>query len=335
MTTSASALHPRTRRRRPEFLALWREAWQHELCRLFRAKPRWSLTPGLAGAAILVVWALFIGGTGLAVAAYPEATHVECDWFTCHYRMLEQIDHPLETLPGLVSSLLFGSMCLILPGLLLILSAWSVVRIVRGRAQFRFRGITLASAWHNDVITLLTLTPPAPDGLVRIRLLCRLNGIWRQRALIALVFSVLATYFVSVHVVYPIFWWLGPWQQWGAQLLLVLLWGGAVVVGLIWLVTLQLLSEVGYQSDRGLVGGGWQTLVPAGVLLALGSVIGLSRLHMLSFENLRYHDANVHAVVSMPLILILTAAPLSALNYALAQAVFHYRTNHLDRHPAR
>ena len=55
-----------------------------------------------------------------------------------------------------------------------------------------------------------------------------------------------ATYFLSLHVFYPIFWWLGPWRQWAAQIGLVLLWSGAVAVWSVTLTAYATLDEVTY-----------------------------------------------------------------------------------------
>ena len=301
-------------------LASWRVSWDHALARYYRARPRWTLTPRLGALGVGLVWGLGLSGTALGVALYPEATHVTCDWFSCHYPLLER-STPFEVVSQFLTWVLMFVPCLIMLGAF----GLAVRALVRGQRRGGPRGPLIATAWHNGVIQLLTITPLGPQGLVRVRFLARLYGLWQQRALIAMLLGVVATYFLSLHILYPIFWWLGPWRQWAVQIGLVLLWSGAVAVWGVTLAAYATLNEVTYNPKPGGLTPNWSSV---SMLVLIGMVLTPIVVAIVNFQlwgALSYHDANTLAVVSAPVILILVGLVYAVINYRLAGWIFRLR----------
>ncbi len=293
-------------------LSPWRAAWNHALAAYYRGQTAPCRFLHLEAAAARLVWGLFLGGTALGVAAYPQAADVTCDWFACHYP-LTRIGHPLETVIGMLTSLLMIGYCLLPLALLLI----AVVLFFRRRRSYR-SPLTLASGWSNGATALLAITPLGPEGLVRVRFLARLYGFWRRRALIAVILGAVATVIVSWHILWPIFWWLGTWGQWSAQLILVALWCLAAVAWMVNLAAHSTLEEVTFTNHPALFQLDWRAL-PA--LTTIGSLITpplLGRLYFSTHVFLGYHDANALSVIIAPPIMLVTGVVFAAINYALA-----------------
>lgn len=336
MATGATTLRAPARApgadRRPPLLARWREAWNHALADYYRTRAGWALTPWLGALGIVLVWGIFLGGLGLAVAAYPQATDVRCDWLQCRYPLLEPggalwaFNEGFRSLVVSLVALLGLAVLCLLPPLAVLLT---VLRLSSGRLRRALHGGTegalLAKSWHNGAMALLVITPLGAEGLVRIRFLARLYGLWRQRALIAMLIGVLATLILSQHVGYPIFWWLGPWGHWGAQLLLVLLWSGAAVAWLAMFAAHATLQEVSYMAERRPFAPGWPGIPFLTWLttILLPFMIGYAWWSQLG--PLSAHDRNALLTLSAPLIMGLVGTAATAWNYALAQSVFKLR----------
>jgi hypothetical protein len=293
-------------------LSPWRAAWDHALAAYYRGQVAPRRFPRLEAAAAFLVWGVFLGGTALGVAVYPQATDVTCDWFACYYP-LAGIDHPLETLLGSLANLLMIGYCLLPPALLLS----AVVLFFRRRRSYRLP-LTLASGWSNGATALLAITPLGPEGLVRVRFLTRLYGFWRRRALIAVILGAVATVIVSWHVLWPIFWWLGPWGQWSGQLILTALWCLAAVAWMVNLAAHSTLEEVTFTNRPAFFQFDWHALP---TLTTIGSLITpplLGRLYFSTHVFLGYHDANALSVIIAPPIMLVTGAVFAAINYVLA-----------------
>lgn len=308
-------------------VAPWRADWDHALARYYRARGRRGLPPRLAAAGILAVWGILLIGTGLGVSLYPQATDVRCDWFTCYYPVA-YTGHPFYRFAAVVGEVLGFCLCSLPPLLLVAAVLTTFVRGLRGRLRRGPHGPQIATGWQNGMTALLSITPLGPDGLVRVRFLTRVDRLWRQRAWIAMILGVIASYFVSLHVLYPIFWWLGPWRQWAAQLALVLLWCAAVVVWMLALAALSTLQEVTYHPERMVLGLHWSS-IPALAMFGMGlTPIGVAVLHFQSRGYLSYHDANTLSVTSAPIIMILVGGAYIGINYWLACRVFRLRLRH-------
>ncbi len=308
----------------------WAAAWNHALAVYYRAKGGWFLTPRLGRAGMALVWGLFLAGTGLGVAAYPGATEVQCDWFTCHYRLLERMGgSPFEGFNHALGTFFLALTCAIVPAMLALALLWTFVQGLRGQLRTAPRGATLANTWHNGVIAMLVITPLGPEGLVRIRFLTRVYILWRHRALIATVLGVIAAVIVSQHVLRPIFWWLGPWLHWAMQLILVGLWCLVAAVWLVNLAAFATLQEVTFSPHRSAVGPNWRLVSVIMIVAMVITPVIVSRLYFSSFDRLSYHDENTLSVVSAPLILLALGPVFTALNYLAAQAVFQLRARHL------
>ncbi len=309
--------------------APWFVAWNHALARYYRARGRRELPPRLAAAGILAVWGVLLIGTGLAVGLYPRATDVSCDWYACHYPLVDY-NHPFYKLTSALGQLLAFGLCGLPPLLLVAAVLTTFVRGLRERFRGGPRGPQIATGWHNGMVALLSITPLGSDGLVRIRFLARVDRLWRQRAWIAMILGAIAAYFVSLHVLYPIFWWLGPWRQWAAQLVLVVLWCIAAVIWLLALAALATLQEVTYYPQRMGPGGHWSAI--AGLAM-VGMVLTPILVATLNFQlrialnqgYISYHDANTLSATSAPVIMILVGAAYIAINYILARQVFRLR----------
>ncbi|GEM_PF-3316862 len=315
----------------PRWLALrdrWRASWDHALMQYYRARHRPGMTPWLGMMGILLIWGLLLLGTGLGVAAYPQAADVYCDRQGCHYP-LSGSSHPLWSLNLALSGIVafaFLVMSFLVPLLLVLLG---VLRIFAGRLWQRRPDpgkLYLARAWDSGVMPLLVITPPGPAGLVRVSFLTRLYGFWQRRALIAMGIGSMATLFVSEYVVRPTFWWLGPWRQWAVQLLLVLLWSGALVVWLIALAALNTLRDVA-GPEQWFSFSLWQA-APALLALVLVVVVVPVSTRLLSLPGSLFpdeHDRVLTAALLMPLLAIGWGALFAVLNYVMAQALFVLR----------
>lgn len=305
------------------WLASWCAAWNHALTAYYRNQAALRRLPRLEAAAALLVWGLFLGGTALGVAVYPQATDVTCDWFACYYP-LTRIGHPLETVLGSLANMLMVGYCL-LP---LALPVIAVVLFFRRRRRGYRMPLTLASGWSNGVTALLAITPLGTEGLVRVRFLARLYGFWRRRALIAVILGTVAVVIVSWHVLWPIFWWLGPWGQWSGQVILTALWCAAAVAWLVNLAAHATLEEVTFSDRPTFFQAGWHT-VPR--LTTIGSLITpplLGRLYFSTHVFSGYHDANALSVIIAPPIVLVTGVVFAAINYTLAGRILKTRLQH-------
>ncbi len=306
---------------REKFADRWRRSWNHALARYYRCQPGWALSPRAGAIGIALVWGTFLIGTALGVALYPQATAVQCDRFTCYYPLGTTWTIYSMWTNALAMALCIGPLII----LLILIPAALIIRWRRGRPLMAPAGATIANSWHNGVIDLLTILPMAGGDLIRIRFLSQLWRLWQQRALVAMGIGVLAAVVVSQHVLFPIFWWLGPWRQWAVQLVLVLLWSAVAVSALIAWTAFATLNEVTSSVQAALVSWAW---IGQGMFAAMlfAPILLLGQIWAaLDMFPLQYHDRNVLYTVLGPLALLALALAFAVLNYLLAQGIFRLR----------
>ncbi|MBN1967673.1 MAG: hypothetical protein JW910_23655 [Anaerolineae bacterium] len=313
-------------------LATWQAAWRHPLAAYYRARAKPWLTPWLGRIGLAVVWALFLGGTGLAVAVYPTATDVQCAGLGCRYPLLEpgSATYAFYAAYDELSALIVLSVACLLPAFgLFLLTVYAVYKGTRGTLKLDPVGAHLATGWANGAVALLAITPLGAAGVVRIRFMDRIYHAWHNRLALGCVAGALAAVIVSRHVIYPVFWWLGPWGQWAVQLLLVLLW---LAVGIIWIVVFQamsLLAEVTYpvrQHSRPLLPG-WQTI--GSVMSALTVLVPLLWMIVAgewADRNLEpFYRVDAAMTVIVPGVLLVCGPVIAAAYYQVAQVIFRLR----------
>jgi hypothetical protein len=327
-TTSTAVQTPAQSARLPGFMRELRRLWRHPVTRYYRRHILPALPNRLAAIGIGLIWGTFLIGGTLAVAAYPQATDVSCDWWGCAYP-LGGINNPLYGFNQLLDDAIILMLVLGLIGLVLAVMGRSFIRGMRGDWQPDVGGSrSLATSWQNGVMDLLTLTPVIDRELLHIRLLCRLYAMWQRRAWFVMVYGALVTLVVANHIVYPIFWWLGPWRHWAAQLLLVLVWGVNIGVWAAAFGLFGLLSEVAYVPSGSRSVFNW-----SGVPMLVITLMVIMPLLVLLWSNVffwtlaqsSYHDGNTLRTVTAPLWFGALGGAFCALNYGLSVLVYRMR----------
>ncbi|MBN1967674.1 MAG: hypothetical protein JW910_23660 [Anaerolineae bacterium] len=271
MTGQSATAEQAAARRRWSVLGRWREAWDHALAVYFRAQVGAGMTPWLGALGIMLVWGLALGGTALLVLAYPQAVDVVCDQQTntCTYPMLAA--EPFATF-GSIHAALTGEFpwLYMLAAVTFFLASGLPLRSGKRSRPIpsnHWRNRPLGQAWKTGTIETLLITPPGGDGLMRILLLTRLYPLWQRRDLLVMVAGMWAGVLVGYHVIVPVFWWLGPWGNWGMLLLLTLLLCGLGLVVHVNTTTHLLLNEALTMSGER--GGMWRLLYFASVVFEL------------------------------------------------------------------
>ncbi len=314
-------------------LDVWRQAVTHPLTGIYLRLPRRTLPRHLASRAIIFIWALWLVGTALAVALYPQAIGEVCteiySMTYCHPPLSGEAS-PLYHVDLLLARLL-SAVLVVFPPLLL---AGSFLRTLigglRGQPARQPSHLTLGAAWASGLIEMLHLTPLSPGMLVRIRVLSRLYTVWRQRAWLGLGLGLLGAIAVSHAVIVPPYPWLGGWGNWLVQLGLVGLWGAALVIWVSTLSVFAVLNEITQHSRQIFPGLGWSTL--AGglfVIMVISPVYLLLRLwnhYQLSGVNL------LEWGVLAPLVVAFAGLVMAGISYASALVIFHLRLRFLARH---
>lgn len=329
MTFLKQTLARTVRLRLDDPLAAWRQAAAHALLGIYLRLPRRTLPSPRARRVIGFVWALWVGGTALAVALYPQAIGEVCTdiyGMTYCHPPLSGPASPLYQVDLWLARVASGAL-LVFPPLLL---AGSFLRTLvgglRGRPVRQPSRLTLGAAWQTGLIEMLYVTPMSPATLVRIRVLSRLYSAWRQRAWLALGLGLVGAIAVSHAVVVPPYPWLGGWGNWLVQLGLVGLWG---VAGAIWVGTFSVfavLNEVTSGGGQVFPGVGWSSL--AGtlfVILIVSPVFVLLRL----WNQFRLSDVSMlEWGVLAPLAVAFAGLVMAGVSYASAQIVFRLRLHY-------
>lgn len=327
MTTSNPPITAQPEAPHIRIWARWRAAWQHPLMTIYLRLPRRTLPSKLARRSVILMWALGLLGTVLAVLLYPQATEMNCnDIFNTTYCVfpLSGLDSPLYTFDlwfaRSLSFILLGAPPIMLVGALI----RNFIRGVRGVQPSQINPFSLAQGWENGLLTLMRLTPLEPGNLVRIRILSRWHSVRVQWPWLALILGFIAAYSLSHAVLQPTFWWLGGWGNWLVHVGLVGLWG---LVGITWVMVFSafaVVNEVCLNGKSVLPGLNWTAV--AFVVFLFNLLFPLISVWWLWIRVAMYNALPMHMWwVVLPLMLIGLGLLMISINTLAATTVFRLR----------